>query len=156
MNQPIEKIVLGADHAGYQLKEHIAQILRSQGYLVEDIGCFDEASVDYPAISGTLAEALKKSDENTRGILCCGSGIGICMAANRFSWVRAVEAHDHHTAVMSRKHNDSNVLCLGGRVIAPALAENIIETWLATAFEGGRHQKRVDLMSNMQDGVTSC
>jgi ribose 5-phosphate isomerase B len=158
MNQSIEKVILGADHAGYQLKERIAQALREHGYTVEDIGCFDESSVDYPSISQTLAETMKKNGNapSLRGILCCGSGIGICMAANRFPWVRAVEAHDHHTAVMSRRHNDSNVLCLGGRVIAPELANNILEAWLDTPFDGGRHQKRVDLMSNIQDGVASC
>lgn len=156
MNKTIKKIILGADHAGYQLKERIARALLEKGYSVEDIGCFDETSVDYPSISQTLAEALKKDTATQRGILCCGSGIGICMAANRFPWIRAVEAHDHHTAMMSRRHNDANVLCLGGRVIAPELALDIVENWLNTGFDGGRHQNRVDLMSNMRHGVTSC
>jgi ribose 5-phosphate isomerase B len=156
MNQSVKKVILGADHAGFRLKERIAQALREKGYTVEDIGCFDENSVDYPNISRQLAEALEKDTQAQRGILCCGSGIGICMAANRFPWVRAVEAHDHNTAVMSRRHNDANVLCLGGRVIAPELALDIVETWLGTGFDGGRHQHRVDLMSNMRQGVTSC
>jgi len=158
MNQAVEKVILGADHAGYQLKERVAQALREKGYVIEDVGCFDESSVDYPNISHKLAKALEKSTipSSQRGILCCGSGIGVCMAANRFPWIRAVMANDHHTAVMSRRHNDSNVLCLGGRVIAPELAADIVETWLTTAFDGGRHQKRIDLMSNMHDGVTSC
>lgn len=160
MNEAVKKIFLGADHAGYRLKEQIAAFLKGKGYTVEDVGCFDENSVDYPNISQKLAEALKKDGNGatSRGILCCGSGIGICMAANRFPWIRAVEAHDHHTAVMSRRHNDSNVLCLGGRVIAPELAETLIDAWLNTAFEGGRHQKRVDLMSSVHQGetITSC
>jgi ribose 5-phosphate isomerase B len=150
-----EKIVLGADHAGFQLKEQIASHLRGKGFQIEDIGCYSEESVDYPAISVKLAETMKRLQEaeptagNVRGLLCCGSGIGVCISVNRFPWIRSVEAHDHNTVVMSRRHNDTNVLCLGGRVIAPTLAFDLIDTWLATAFEGGRHQKRVDMMTGI-------
>jgi ribose 5-phosphate isomerase B len=150
----MNRIVIGADHAGYQLKERVVQHLREKGYQIEDIGCYSEDSVDYPAISTKLADTMKAlQGENpaqpVRGVLCCGSGIGVCIAANRHPWVRAVEAHDHNTVVMSRRHNDSNVLCLGGRVIAPELAADLLNTWLDTAFDGGRHQKRVDMMSNI-------
>lgn len=156
MDKHKETIVLGADHGGYQLKEKLAEHLRNQGYTVEDVGCFDETSVDYPTISQKLAETLKTNEQASKGLLCCGSGLGICMAANRFPWVRAIVAHDHNAAVMSRRHNDANVLCLGGRVVAPELAIEILTTWLATPFEGGRHQKRVDLMNTIHDGVPSC
>jgi ribose 5-phosphate isomerase B len=150
----MKKMVLGADHAGYQLKERLAAYLRGKGFAVEDIGCHDETSVDYPNIAQTLAKALKVLEKSegvpVLGILCCGSGIGICISANRFPWIRAVVATDHYTAVMSRRHNDTNVLCLGGRVIAPELAFDILDAWLATPFDGGRHQTRVDLMSQIQ------
>lgn len=147
-------IVLGADHAGYRLKERIAEHLKSKGHDVIDVGCFSEDSVDYPSIGKQLADALNKAQrenpgQDVRGVLCCGSGIGICMSANRFSWIRAVVAHDHNTAVMSRRHNDANVVCFGGRVIAPELAADILETWLSTPFDGGRHQKRIDLMTGL-------
>ena len=150
----MESFVLGADHAGYRLKEKIAAYLREKGFQVEDIGCYSEDSVDYPSISAALAQKLKTLQEVTpgadvRGVLCCGSGIGVCISANRFPWIRSVEAHDHNTAVMSRRHNDTNVLCLGARVIAPELAVELLETWLKTPFDGGRHQKRVDLMTTL-------
>jgi len=140
----MESFVLGADHAGYRLKEKIAAYLREKGCQVEDIGCYSEDSVDYPSISAGLAQKFKdlqKTAPGVRGILCCGSGIGVCISANRFPWLRSVEAHDHNTVVMSRKHNNTNVLCLGARVIAPELAIDLLETWLKTPFEGGRHQK---------------
>lgn len=150
-----EKIVLGADHAGYRMKEFIAGHLKAKGYLVEDVGCFSEDSVDYPAISQQVADAIRR-EPSARGVICCGSGIGVSIAANRFPWLRAVVAHDYHTAVMSRRHNDTNVICFGGRVIAPERAAELLDTWLDTAFEGGRHQKRVDMMSSSEGAPTSC
>lgn len=160
MTKVMKKLVLGADHAGFQLKQKVADHLRGKGFDITDVGCFDESSVDYPDISARLAQAVKQAqaeipEQGHYGILCCGSGIGICIAANRFSWIRAIEAHDHNTITMSRRHNDSNVLCLGGRVIAPELAFELVDTWLATSFEGGRHQKRVDLMSDIQSDNTA-
>lgn len=149
----METIVLGADHAGYRLKEHLADALRNRGYAVEDVGCYSEDSIDYPAIAGELAEKIREIGAQTgkppRGVLCCGSGIGIAISANRFPWIRAVVAHDHYSAVMSRRHNDANVICLGGRVIAPELADDLLEAWLSTPFEGERHQKRVDMMGDL-------
>lgn len=159
-------IVLGSDHAGYQLKERLLTHLKEKGASIHDVGCYDESSVDYPAIGQALAlklQALSTSEQPAMGILCCGSGIGISMSANRFPWIRAVVAHDHNTAIMSRRHNDANVICFGGRVIAPELAFDILDTWLATPFDGGRHQHRVDLMSQFSvesqvvpGGVPSC
>ncbi len=151
----MKKLVLGADHAGYRLKEQVAEHLRGKGFEIVDVGCFSEDSVDYPDIAAQLAEAVQtvqseRPGQSHYGILCCGSGIGVCITANRFPWIRAVEAHDHNTAILSRRHNHSNVLCLGGRVIAPALAYDLIDTWLATDFDGGRHEKRVSLMTEIQ------
>ena len=143
-------IVIGADHAGFRLKERITEYLKSKGHAVTDVGCFDENSVDYPAIGEKVAVEFQKAqatDAEARGIICCGSGIGVSMTANRFPWVRATVVHDHNTAVMSRRHNNCNVATFGGRVIAPELAFDLIETWLAEPFEAGRHQKRVDMMS---------
>jgi ribose 5-phosphate isomerase B len=160
------RIVIGADHAGFRLKERLVAHLKEKGFAVEDIGCYSEDSVDYPNIAGRLAEVFRAQQaqaENVRGVLCCGSGIGICMSANRYPWIRAVVTHEHNTAVMSRRHNDSNVICFGGRVIAPELAFDLFDTWLATPFEGGRHQKRVDMMTSITvenqgdpQGVPSC
>ncbi len=166
----MDTIVVGADHAGYALKERLAQSLREQGFTVEDVGCYSEASVDYPAISGQLAkkfqEITKKTGHAPRGILCCGSGIGIMIGANRFPWLRAAVVHEHFSAMMSRRHNDTNVICFGARVIAPELALELLQTWLDTPFEGIRHQGRVDMLGDLHlntvesqagpGGVPSC
>lgn len=151
----MESFVLGADHAGFRLKEKIAAYLREKGHPVEDVGCHSEDSVDYPAISEAVARKFRQVQETApkgtivRGVICCGSGIGVSISANRFPWLRSVEAHDHNTAIMSRRHNDTNVLCLGARVLAPELALELLDTWLKTPFEGGRHQNRVDLMTSL-------
>lgn len=156
----MKKMVLGSDHAGFSLKQKIAEYLRERGFEVIDVGCLDENSVDYPAISAQLAKAVQTiqselPEQGYYGILCCGSGIGVCITVNRFPWIRAVEAHDHNTAILSRRHNNSNVLCLGGRILAPELAFTLIETWLETPFDGGRHQKRVDMMTEIQVDTTA-
>jgi ribose 5-phosphate isomerase B len=153
----LSTIVIGADHAGFHLKERLAGLLRSQGFQVEDMGCYDEKPVDYPLISQKVALRMQTMQKHlgtpVRGLICCGSGIGVAMSANRFPWIRAVVAHDHFAATMSRKHNDANVVCFGARVIAPELAENLLKTWLTTQFEGTRHQGRVDMMSQLDPNV---
>jgi ribose 5-phosphate isomerase B len=144
--------VIGADHAGFRLKEHMADVLKKQGYSIEDMGCYDEQSVDYPAIAQKVAlkfQELQNQDKPVLGLICCGSGIGIEMSANRFPWIRAAVVHDHYAAMLSRKHNDSNVISFGARVIAPELAESLLSAWLETPFEGGRHQHRIDLMTHL-------
>lgn len=143
-------IVIGADHAGFRLKQRLLEYMQSVGILYEDVGCFSEDSVDYPEISRKVAQQMQ-GDTNARGIICCGSGIGVAMAANRFPHIRAVEAHDHNTVLMSRKHNNSNVLCLGGRVISPHLAIDLLTVWLNTEFEGARHERRVDMMTHLSE-----
>lgn len=142
------KIILGSDHGGYELKEKISLYLKDRGYEVEDIGTHGPESVDYPhyAVQAARAVAGGKAD---RGILVCGSGIGMCIAANRIPGARAVQASEPFEAKMSRRHNDSNILCLGGRFIGQDLAMEILETWLAELFEGGRHKRRIDLIDSL-------
>lgn len=136
------KIAIAADHAGFTLKETLRQHLISQGHQVVDFGCDSTESVDYPDFAAKVAEAVSEQQAE-RGVLVCGSGIGMCMAANRFGGVRAAVLRSFDDARLSRLHNDSNVACLGGRVTATAQAKELLETFLKTPFEGGRHQKRI-------------
>lgn len=142
------KIILGSDHGGYELKEKISLYLRDRGYEVEDIGTHGPESVDYPHYAVQVARAVAGGKAD-RGILVCGSGIGMCITANRIPGARAVQASEPFEAKMSRRHNDSNILCLGGRFIGQDLAMEILETWLAELFEGGRHKRRVDLIDSL-------
>lgn len=139
----MEHIVIASDHGGFALRQQVSAWLRSAGVYVEDLGCPDEHSVDYPDYAALVAQAIleKRAD---RGVLVCGTGIGMSIAANRFPGIRATLVHDVTTARLCRAHNDSNVLVLGGRVTGPIVAEEIVATWLATPFEGGRHQGRLD------------
>ena len=138
------KIALGSDHGGFALKREIADWLKEAGHEVLDLGNEGTASVDYPDYADKVCRAVLSGD-CARGILVCGTGIGMSMVANRHRGIRAALCHDAFTARMSREHNDANVLCLGGRVLGPALALDIVAVWLATAFEGGRHQRRINL-----------
>lgn len=140
------KIALGSDHGGFSLKEVIVPFLKELGHEVLDMGCHDEQSVDYP----TFAEKVcGQVTENTAdfGILICGTGIGMSMAANKHDGIRAALCSEQYTAAMSREHNDANVLCLGERVTGPGVASEIVRTWLATPFSGGRHLRRIELFS---------
>ncbi len=135
-------LVIGSDHAAYDLKEKIKAFLVEQSMDVEDVGCFSENSVDYPDY-GIKVASLVSSGKFSRGILLCGTGIGMSMVANKFSHVRAALCSDLFSAIMSRRHNDSNILVLGGRVIGDVLALEIVRVWLETPFEGGRHLRRL-------------
>jgi ribose 5-phosphate isomerase B len=139
-------IAIGADHGGFNLKEIIRLLVEELGHEVQDMGCYSTASVDYPDLAKLVCE---KVDAGTvdRGILICGTGIGMSMAANRYSHVRAALCHDNYTARMSREHNNANVLCMGERVIGSGVAEDIVRTWLALEFGGGRHRGRIELYS---------
>ncbi len=137
------KIVIGCDHAAFGLKETIKRHLIEKGIAVEDMGAFSEASVDYPQIGAQVASQVSRG-VHERGILLCGTGLGMSMVANRFAHVRAALCNDLFSAAMSRKHNDANILVMGGRVIGDVLALEIVRTWLETPFEGGRHQRRLD------------
>ncbi|MBI3581291.1 MAG: ribose 5-phosphate isomerase B [Nitrospinae bacterium] len=138
-----EKIAIACDHAGYSLKLTIKELLTHKGFEVEDLGTNSSASVDYPDYGQLVAQKIV-SEEVKRAILICGTGIGMSITANRFMGVRAALCNDSYSARMSRLHNDSNVLVIGGRVVGPALAEDIVSVWLDTAFEGGRHTRRVE------------
>lgn len=142
------KVVVGCDHGGFELKEKIVPYLKTLHCEVEDIGAYGTESVDYPHYAVKVARAVVDGKAE-RGILICGSGIGMCMAANRLPGARAVQASEPYSAKMSRRHNNSNILCLGGRFVGQDLAFEIVDTWLREAFEGGRHQRRVDLIDSL-------
>lgn len=137
------QIIIGCDHAAFGLKETVKQHLVDSGVTVEDVGAFSTASVDYPAIGRQVAAKVSEGRYD-RGILLCGTGIGMSMVANRYPHVRAALCNDLFTALMSRRHNDANILVMGGRVIGDVLALEIVNTWMATPFEGDRHQRRLD------------
>jgi ribose 5-phosphate isomerase B len=136
-------LIIGADHAGFELKERLKVVLDRNGIKYRDVGTHSTDSVDYPDVAHTVADAVAQG-EAERGVLVCGSGLGMSMAANRHAGVRAALPCNEETARLSREHNDSNVLALGGRTLDHALAERILEVWLSTPFAGGRHQRRVD------------
>jgi ribose 5-phosphate isomerase B len=145
MVQVITKIIIGSDHAGYPMKEKVKANLQKQGVQVEDVGTYSEESVDYTDFGKKVA--CKVSDGTfDRGILICGTGLGMSMVANRFRGVRAALANELFSAIMSRRHNDSNILVMGGRLIGDTLAMQVVDTWLETPFEGGRHQRRIEKM----------
>jgi ribose 5-phosphate isomerase B len=135
-------LLVASDHAGFALKEHLKGVLDRLGIAYEDMGTASEASCDYPDFAHRVAEAVG-SGKADRGLLVCGTGQGMVMAANRHRGVRAALPHDEQTARLSREHNDSNVLALGGRVLSPERAEAILKVWLETGFLGGRHAQRV-------------
>ena len=137
------KIAIGCDHGGYELKKSIVDLLTNEQCEVLDMGCNSSESVDYPDFANSLCKAVQ-NHEAQRGILICGTGIGMSIAANRFNGIRATLCHELFTAQMSREHNDSNVLCLGARVVGPGLALEIVRTWLHGKFGGDRHQLRLD------------
>ena len=134
---------MGCDHAGFALKEFIKDFIGDENITVEDCGTYSEDSVDYPDYGIAMAQKVA-SGTYSRGILVCGTGLGMSMVANRFKSVRAALCNDLFSAMMSRRHNDSNILVLGGRVIGPELAKEIVRVWLTTPFEDGRHQKRIE------------
>jgi len=142
---PGERVVVGADHAGFALKEVLKADLAALGYAVEDLGTFDQASVDYPDVAGRVAEKVAR--EGVRGVLVCGTGIGVAIAANRNRAVRAAVCHDGVSARLARQHNDANVLALGARLIGEEVARDCLRVFLSTPFEGGRHARRVAKMS---------
>ena len=137
------RIAIGADHAGFSLKEHLVVTLTRLGHRVDDRGTHNDAPVDYPPICIAVGRAVAAGHAD-RGIVLGGSGQGEQIAANKVAGVRAALCNDLYTARLSREHNDANVLSMGGRIVAFGLADEILALWLATAFEGGRHQKRID------------
>jgi ribose 5-phosphate isomerase B len=143
MSENVTQIIIGSDHAAFDLKEKIKTFLVDRGIDVEDVGSHSEDSVDYPDFGIKVASMVSKG-RFERGILLCGTGIGMSMVANKFPHVRAALCSDLFSAIMSRRHNNSNILVLGGRVIGDALAIEMVKAWLETPFDGGRHQLRID------------
>ena len=144
---PLE-IYMASDHAGFNLRQTLADLLTEAGHIVHDLGPETDARVDYPDFGEKLAKAMKPFPDS-RGVLVCGSGIGISIAANRFPWIRAALCHDVTTAVLSRQHNDANVISFGERLIGETTASDALMAFLETKFEGGRHQGRVQKLSDL-------
>jgi len=136
------RIAIGSDHAGFKLKEMLKRQLIEKGNKVKDFGTYSEESVDYPDIAFKVAEEVSTGNFD-RGILICGTGIGMCIAANKVDGIRAALCWDERSAELSRKHNNSNILCIGGRILKEKDAKKIVDIWLQTEFEGGRHLRRV-------------
>ena len=143
------QVALGSDHGGYQLKKEIKELLTEMDLKYSDYGTKSTESVDYPDFAIQVAEAVAKG-ECKRGILVCGTGIGMSIVANKFKGVRAALCHDLFSAQATREHNDSNVLTLGERVVGRGLALEIVKVWLNTDFEGGRHQRRIDKIKEIE------
>lgn len=137
------ELILGCDHGGWELAAHLAGYLRQAGHTVQTVGATGPASVDYPPIAQAVGQAVV-TGAVPLGILVCGSGIGVSIAANKVPGIRAALVHDELSARLSRQHNDANVLCLGGRLIGTAAAEAVVDAWLGASFEGGRHRRRVE------------
>ena len=142
-------VAIGSDHGGFNLKEEIKKMFTEQNIQFLDVGTYSAESIDYPEISQKVGQAVM-SGECTRGIIICGTGIGVSIAANKIKGIRAALCHDVFSAQMSREHNDANVLTMGERVIGPGLALMIVQTWLNTEFAGGRHGRRVDKISQLE------
>ena len=143
------RVALASDHGGFRLKKEIIVFLRQEGIAFHDLGPFSEEAVDYPDYALMVAEVVRKGDFE-QGILCCGTGIGMVIAANKIPGVRAALCHDCFSARMAREHNDANILTLGQRVIGNGLAIEIVRTWLKAKFQGGRHARRVAKITAME------
>ncbi len=144
------RIAIGSDHGGWRLKKEIIALLQEKGIACQDFGTFSPEAADYPDFALKVAEAVR-SGEYDRGILCCGTGIGVAIAANKVPGIRAALCHDPFSARAAREHNNANILTLGERVIGPGLAKEIVETWLKAEFQGGRHARRVEKITMIEE-----
>ena len=143
------KIAVGCDHGGLEHKNAIAEHLKSEGFEVEDFGIYENKSVDYPEIALKVANSIKNGEDEL-GILVCGTGIGMSLAANKVNGIRAAACSEHFSAKYTRLHNNSNILCLGGRVIGIGTALELCDIFVNTEFEGGRHQRRIDMITEIE------
>src|SRR5438034_10625592 len=148
------KIAIGSDHRGFEVKRRICSLVERLGHEVLDVGPPSGESVDYPDFAFQVAQAVSEGRVD-RGILICGTGIGMCIAANKVPGVRAAPCHDSITAEMSRRHNDANVLCLSADLLGEELIERMVKIWLETAFEGGRHARRVEKIVSFENDRTA-
>jgi len=149
MNKQNKPIVIGCDHAGVAFKNEIIEFLKQNNIEVIDCGCYTSQSVDYPDIAQAVCEKVT-SNTCAKGILICGTGVGISMAANKINGIRAALCHDYFSAKYTRLHNDSNIICFGARVIGTGLACELVDVFLSGEFEGGRHATRVEKLMNLQ------
>lgn len=147
--EPHRTVVLGSDHGGFRMKEHVKGILLGMGYLVEDVGSFDERSVDYPDLAEKVAEAVS-CGQAFAGVMVDGAGIGSSMVANKVPGIRAALCYDRASARNSREHNHANLLTLGGRMLTETQAEDVVRTWFTTPWGGGRHQSRIDKITAVE------
>jgi len=143
------RIAVGSDHRGYGIRSKVIELCERLGHEVEDVGAFSFKAVDYPDVASMVGGRVGRGEVD-RGILVCGTGLGMCIAANKLGGVRAVPCHDDLTAELSRRHNDSNVLCLSADLWGERLIERMIELWLSTPFEGGRHARRVEKIGDLE------
>lgn len=148
-----KKIAIGCDHGGFEMKNELVDFLQELGFEVGDFGIVEKVSVDYPVIAQKVANAVA-SGNYPLGILVCGTGIGMSLAANKVKGIRAAACSEVYSAKFTRMHNNSNILCLGGRVIGPETAKIMVEAFVTTEFEGGRHQRRVDMIDAIEKGET--
>ena len=146
---PNMKVALGSDHAGYVIKTAVGKFLAARGIEVDDVGTFSSDSVDYPDYAEKVGHAVRDGLVQ-RGVLVCGTGMGVCIAANKIHGIRAAAPWNAETARLSRQHNDTNVLCLSGRQLEEPLALDILKIWLETPFDGGRHQRRIDKITRLE------
>jgi ribose 5-phosphate isomerase B len=150
-----DTIIIGSDHAGFSLKESLKPLLEGSGLMVSDAGTFSDEAADYPDFGKKVGEAVSTGSFK-RGIAICGSGIGMSIVTNRFPRVRAALCLDRETARLARLHNDANILVLAGRKTDPKIAEDIVKTWLETDFEGGRHQRRLDKITELEKNLAKA
>jgi ribose 5-phosphate isomerase B len=143
------RIAVGTDHRGFDIRAKVLELLQGLGHEVIDVGAFSPEAVDYPDIAAEVAHKVSRGEVD-RGILVCGTGLGMCIAANKVPGVRAAPCHDDITAEMSRRHNDANVLCLSADLLGERLIDRMIEIWLSAPFEGGRHARRVDKITQIE------
>ena len=145
-----KKIIVASDHAGFELKKTLVAHLSEKGYDVTDLGPYtDQTPVDYPDMAALVADDIRSHPQDV-GVLVCGSGEGMCMAANKYAFIRAGLVYNEETAEMIRRHNNANVICLGGRMTAPDVAVKALDIFLTTPFEGGRHQRRVQKLGDLK------
>jgi ribose 5-phosphate isomerase B len=152
---PAMKVAVASDHGGFRLKQEVLTLLEKSGVKYQDFGTFSEEPVDYPDLALLVAEAVKRGDFD-RGILCCGTGIGVAVTANKVPGIRAAQCHDTFSARAAREHNNANVLTMGQRVIGPGLAGEIVSAWLQAEFQGGRHERRVDKICAIEKKYNCC
>lgn len=148
------RVAVGSDHRGFSVRPKVVKLLQRLGHEVEDVGTFCDTSVDYPDVAMVVAQAVSNGSFD-RGILICGSGLGMCIAANKFPGVRATPCHDDVTAEASRRNNDTNILCLSADLVGERSLDRLVELWLSTPFEGGRHTQRLQKIEEMERRMRS-